>query len=130
MAAAMILICTATGCRRTSHNGKIDGYWQVEYIEDLTTGNTIECFDRYVAINLELVQLYKGGGLYGVGYLRYDKGDDEFAMDFPDVPGQNNTNNLAIFGVYENPQRYDIVKLNSKEFVYKSDRVLVHCRRY
>lgn len=133
---ALILIVVgvvAGGCRRTSHNGLIDGHWQVLTMEDVNTGEVIDCKDRYVAVNLELIQLFKGDpatALYSTGYIYYTKGEDKFTVDFPEMGNNTKPERLIEFGITSNPQTLTIVKLDHKTFTYRSDAYIVTCRRY
>lgn len=58
----MLLLFSAGGCRRWSHNGDIDGHWQITSVELLDEQGeiteTLHPQDYYIAIGLELLQLY------------------------------------------------------------------------
>lgn len=131
---AIIIGIGATGCRRTSHNGKIDGFWQLRSLEYTQTGQVVDKSesDLYFCINLELMQLRYGKEV-ATGVMDYDKSAHRLGVDFRAfglLEEHNQTDYLAAFGVMENPVVFEVVKAGSHTLVLKTPETIITCRRF
>lgn len=123
------VLLSVTGCRKVSHNGKIDGHWQIMTIEDTSTGNVIEPDPReYISINLHIMQLTGAGRL--TANMTYDKDGAKITCDFPYVKQPDVERVMGVYGFFSNPVSMDVVKVDGKQLILRTDRTLITCRRF
>lgn len=131
IAAALI---SFAACRKVSHNGSLDGQWQIMTIEDAATGQSAApVIPSYISFNLHLIQLsYVSGDSAPriTGNMTYDKNAETIFCDFTDDQQPNVEAALAPFGIFSNPVTLQIVKLDRKSLVLRTDRSLITCRRF
>lgn len=124
--AAMLIVLPA--CRRTSHNGKIDGQWKIQEITMNATGETIYPADLHIDINLELLQLRGVGEPYHLtGVISYSKDDRTLGVDFRFNP---TLAELEPYGIYSNPVVFGIPVLTTKKLVLKTPESTITCKRF
>lgn len=123
----------ACSCRRTSHNGKIDGFWRVETVEylDQTTPDPDPAeHDMFIMVNLELFQLGMPTPVL-TGIMSYHKGDDKVAVDFAQPMSEARRNEIfALYGIPSTQTVFEIEKLDSKRLVLNSGIARITCRRF
>lgn len=115
-----------SACRRATHNGKIDGNWRITEIHNNITGSSTTPENLFMAVQLELVQFRGRPGIL-TGHLLYSKGDAKMGIEFPDNPSSAA---LEAYGLFENPVTFDIIQLDSKSLVLKSDLSTITARRF
>lgn len=130
-----VVLTALAGCRRASDNGKIDGMWQIREIEYFADGSTVYPENRFISIQLELIQLRApSAGLTGV--LTYQKNDTKIGVDFRSNPSDAT---LALFGfgntggISSEKNRFCtllIERVDSKHLVLRSPVAVITCRRY
>ncbi|MCM1369191.1 MAG: lipocalin-like domain-containing protein [Candidatus Amulumruptor caecigallinarius] len=125
-AVLIVLLGGLSSCRRTSHNGKIDGFWRVTEVENLNTGNISCPEDAFICVNLELMQL-QAPKVFVTGIMDYDKGGSRLGVDFR---SGNNQQNLAMFGIYDNPVVFSIEHLSSSHMVLKTSQSVIKCEKF
>ena len=126
VAAVLTVSIPFASCRKVSHNGKLDGQWQVVTIENPSTGESVAPYPKlYYCFNLHVVQLTGVGS--AAGNLRYDKGEGNITLDFPYA---SNTEGLSNFGINSNPITFHIEHLSGKKLVLRSPESIVTCRRF
>lgn len=128
---AVVAIFISTGCRRASHNGFIDGNWRVSEIYVNSDGHTEYPEDRFICINLELIQLrYKDLYNYGnlTGEIHYDKKQAKLTADF--LGDQGVVSYTKYFGIYSNPVTMDVERINSDKMVLRTPETVITCRRF
>lgn len=135
MIAAVILTAGLSSCRKMSHNGKLDGFWQVQTVENTATGEVSSPYPKhYYCLNLHVVNLKVTDITATIsGNMQYDKDASTVYMDFrsfPYVTEEENESALEEFGVYEKQVTFEIVKLDGKEMVLKSPQSVVRLRRF
>ena len=124
---AMLLAMLAiVGCRRSDSNGKIDGFWRVASIETRADGDVREVGNLFIGIQLELFQL-RGNGVTGV--MNYDKKDGWLVVDFKD-PNPAPMNVLRSYGIYENPETFQVDFTRHNEMLLTTDETIIKCHRY
>ena len=125
---ATALFC-GVSCNKASHNGKLDGQWQIMSIEESATGKvTSPVRNSYICINLHIIQL-TGNGMT-TGKMTYDKKAATLYCDFPYVKPEQVESLLGGFGLPSNPVTLDIVKLDGKSLVLRTDKTIITCRRF
>lgn len=108
-----ILILLSASCRRTSHNGKIDGFWKVmeiRYDDDVVAAGTVPSEtvspeNKFICINLELIQFGNPNPAI-TGVIAYNKGDSKLGIDFQ-TNSQSNT--FLSQALYTEESRYHIM---------------------
>ena len=126
---AAIALFIIPSCNKVSHNGALDGQWQIMTIENLNTGEIISPEKgEYICINLHVLQLRRGGVISA--NMAYDKKAGIIDAQFPYVASENVSSQLGPFGIFSNPVRMNIVKLNHKELILKTDATLITCRKF
>jgi hypothetical protein len=122
---ALIALCLPS-CRRTSHNGRIDGFWRIDEIAYAESGETVSPTDLFIAVNLELLQL-DNPQVEHTGIISYHKGDPRIGVEFPYNPSAEA---LYKYGFPANPCVLDIVTLDSHRLVLSSPVAVISCTRY
>ncbi len=122
---ALIALCLPS-CRRTSHNGRIDGFWRIDEIAYAESGETVSPTDLFIAVNLELLQL-DNPQVEHTGIISYHKGDPRIGVEFPYNPSAEA---LYKYGFSANPCVLDIVTLDSHRLVLSSPVAVISCTRY
>ncbi|MDE5806768.1 MAG: lipocalin-like domain-containing protein [Muribaculaceae bacterium] len=129
LALSLTALIGISSCRKVSHNGKLDGQWQIMTIEETATGSVSEPSQReYICINLHVIQLTGPSRL--TGNMTYDKKGETLSCDFPYVKADEVDRLLGQYGIYANPVTLDVVKVDGKSLVLRSDRSLITCRRF
>lgn len=125
---AAVAVISLGSCRRVSHNGKLDGHWQIREIYNIETGVSEYPTQKFISVQLELMQLQnprQSADLTGV--LTHHKGDPEVIVDFRNNPTEAR---LAEFGFKGNPTTLHIDRLDSKHLVLSSPMAVITCRRF
>lgn len=130
--AILTIVALATAgilsCRRVSDNGKIDGYWQIHEIYYLADGTTEYPTDKFMAVQLELVQFGNPNTIWDMtGVLSYDKSEDFFIVDFRNNPSESQ---LYKFGLSDKEQVIHIDKADRKHLVLSTPIAVLRCRRF
>ena len=126
-----VILLLASGCRRASHNGKLDGFWRVETVEYLNaaSGDSVaHPQNRFICIDLELFQLQEHGGIQATGVMDYSKGKHLLKVDFPYFEAGGSPL-LERFGIMENPVTF-LVSASGEKLVLSSTSTVVRCRRF
>lgn len=127
---AMVAFLTLAGCNQTSHNGHLDGQWQILTIEEKSTGSvTVTDHGACICIYLDVLQLTDKKARLTAN-MDYDKKANTLSCDFPYVKPADVEASLGRFGFYTNPIKFDIIKLTGKELVLSSDETVITCRKF
>lgn len=133
---AVLAMALFGSCRKAPINGKLDGQWQIMSVEWLADGSDISPELRsYIDINLHVIQLRNvslsetQGSLIS-GNLAYDKNNSTMTVDFPYNTEGGKLMQLQPWGIYSNPETFEIVKLDGKQLVLKSSQTMITCRRF
>lgn len=132
LAASLVAIFSLFSCRRVTHNGKIDGNWRIETMEDIATGQVEHPVNYFLAIQLEMAQFREesaAGGPQLNALISYKKGDDVIGMDFPDKVG-NTPANLAVFRIPSTNVTFKILQLDRSKLVLESPTTIYRCIRF
>lgn len=128
---ALSMCLGVTSCRKASDNGKLDGQWQIMSIEEISSGKLLPLDKQlHICINLHVIQLTQKGGVVCSGNLAYDKNGGKLSCDFPYNTSPAAIKNLNQWGIYSNPVNFEVVELNGKTMVLKSDVTIITCRRF
>lgn len=121
-----ITAACAMSCRRTSHNGDIDGFWRIDRIQYSASGETVCPEDLFIAVNLELLQL-DNPQVEHTGVISWHKGDSRLGVEFPYNPSDEA---LYKYGFPPNPCTLDVKVLDSRRLVLASPTAVISCTRY
>lgn len=131
-----VAILSFFSCRRASHNGKIDGNWLVTSIELKADGNEIPKdtviypqTNMLIAIQLELFQMTPNIGNVSPGIIDYDKSGHKLVVDFPNVTSQKEMDGLKRFGIYSNPESFDVT-VDNRSLILTTDVSVISCKRF
>ena len=123
-----VLTLSSLGCSRYSHNGKIDGYWQISTItykgsNEISTPKTL-----FICIQIELLQLDNPApSPKRTGVISYDKKADILSVDFRNGPTDEE---LYPFGFTANPCVLKVVSATGSKMVRESDIATIECRKF
>ena len=140
---SVLLIAAFTiSCEHYLVNGKLDGFWQVQEIEDKASGEVTRCNgDSYYSFQQELVLLSYVSPEIPTGQMKenyiayFTYGNDSIAMtDFRiylDADGkQAPLTELVKFGLYDIYNRFLVEKLNKKSLILNSEKSRIVFRKY
>ena len=137
-----LFVLVLTSCESYLVNGDLDGFWQVESIEDKQTGNITHCKgDIYYSFQRELVLVSctlssNTTGQMKENYIAYftHENDTITMTDFRiylDKDGkQAPLQNLEKFGLYELYNVFYVEKLNNKVLVLNSSKSRITLLKY
>lgn len=129
---SVLFIICASGCRKASHNGKLDGQWQIMKIENLETSEEkVPEGRRYICLNLHVVQL-EGMDVskQAVGNMAYDKDAGIINWDFPYNTAGDDLKRLEKWGIYTNPVEIKVLKVDGSALVLRTPETIITCRRF
>lgn len=132
----IVISMLAAGCRKAPINGKLDAQWQIMNIEHISDGhNEKPRLRTYIDINLHVVNLRnvttdEKGGAVIAGNMIYDKDNSKLTLDFPYNTEGEKLTQLQSWGIYTNPITFDIIKLDGKQLILKSEATVITCRRF
>lgn len=128
-----LLMISFAGCRKVSHNGAIDGNWQILSIENRATGE-FETVDnpRFYAIGLHVVNLTYGHtqGSGKTANMVYDKENKVITLDFPYTDLNSDPNTLSPWGIYTNPVTLTVLEANRSSLVLQTPETIITCRKF
>ena len=139
---ALLIVASTTSCEHYLVNGKLDGFWQVQEIEDKASGEVTRCNgDIYYSFQQELVLLSYVSPEIPTGQMKenyiayFTYGNDSIAMtDFRiylDADGkQAPLTELVKFGLYDTYNRFLVEKLNKKSLILNSEKSRIVLRKY
>lgn len=139
---AIITIALLSSCESYLANGELDGFWQVQSIEELQSGEVNECKgDIYYSFQRDLVLLtyklsYRPAGQIKEHYIAYFSHQaDSIAMtDFRIYLDKEATqaplSNLKKFGLYDSFTTFYVEQLNREVLILSSDKARLTMRRY
>lgn len=129
---AAVLMLMAGSCRRTSHNGKIDGNWRLMNVEFTESGTSTDFSesDIFININLELMQI-RGPQLspqaYYTGVMDWNEKSGKLGVNFA---YDANADLLTRFGIFDNPVVFTVKVADSKHLVLETDKSVITCNRF
>ena len=130
---SLCLLLTAMGCRRTSHNGKLDGQWHITEIQYTQTGQSVIPEREYICINLELMELFKSPASgeevrqLAVGEISYDKHQKTLGVKFRQG---TSADDLQLFGITTNPVTFRIEHLSGSSLVLATPETTITAKRF
>ena len=131
LAASLVAVLSMFSCRRATNNGKIDGNWRIETMEDVATGEVSHPVNFFLAIQLEMAQFREesaAGGPQLNALISYTKGADEIGMEFPEGAGNYNSY-LETFRMPSRNVTFRILKLDCSKLVLESPTTIYRCSR-
>lgn len=126
----------------TSGNKELDGYWQMDQVDTLSTGGVADTREALVfwGVQGKLLQIrYSENGTFlGEGLLfRFNQDDKHLTLFSPVIHHLYETDEpiddveiLKPFGIFNLEEIFDIEELDDKEMVLTNDVLRLHFRRY
>ena len=126
----------------TSGNKELDGYWQMDQVDTLSTGGVADTREALVfwGVQGKLLQIrYSENGTFlGEGLLfRFNQDDKHLTLFSPVIHHLYETDEpiddveiLKPFGIFNLEETFDIEELDDKEMVLTNDVLRRHFRRY
>ena len=126
----------------TSGNKELDGYWQMDQVDTLSTGGVADTREALVfwGVQGKLLQIrYSENGTFlGEGLLfRFNQDDKHLTLFSPVIHHLYETDEpiddveiLKPFGIFNLEETFDIEELDDKEMVLTNDVLRLHFRRY
>lgn len=137
---------TFTSCEiETSDNGDFDGFWHLESIDSLATGNKADYTHRrtFWGVENKLIYAYDADSLINY-YCRFtqtadsvvitkvylDHGHQDNGIDGGDIPVEVVNDSLRYYGINALPEGFLKEKLNGSKMVLKSKTLRLNFRRF
>lgn len=118
------------GCRRVSHNGKIDGNWIITSIIRTSDGaELLPVADRgllSIAIQCELFQT--SGASVCTGELTYNEDAERLTVDFR-APKNLSMPMLNRYGIMTNPVTFS-VDVNKHHLILTTPETIITCKKW
>lgn len=138
LAALLILVLAFSGCRKWSHNGDIDGQWQVTDVAysgvsvDFPQG---ERFYYNFYLNTFQLGFTDARPIWLRGNFVYDKDKQLLSLDFPYVKNgrvpEEWKEKLVYWGVPDSGEmNLKIMQISSSSLVMQYDDVVISCRKF
>lgn len=139
---ALFTAVLTSSCESYQIHGDLDGFWQVQSIENKQTGDIIKCDgDRYYSFQRELVLVsYVSPNIPTgqmkenyIAYFTHEK--DSIAMtDFRIYIDKEATlvpiSNLQKFGLFETHNTFYVENLNRTSLILNSDKARIVMKKY
>ena len=138
----LLTIILTSSCESYLIHGNLDGFWQVESIEDKNTGDVTYCNgDTYYSFQRDLVLISYVSPNIPTGQMKENyiahftyENDSIHMTDFRIYLDRNGKQAplsvLAKFGLYETFNKLGIEKLNDKSMILSSKRVRIMFKKY
>lgn len=138
----LLTIIVTSSCESYLIHGNLDGFWQVESIEDKNTGDVTYCNgDTYYSFQRDLVLISYVSPNIPTGQMKENyiahftyENDSIYMTDFRIYLDRNGKqaplSELAKFGLYETFNKFGIEKLNDKSMILSSKRVRIMFKKY
>lgn len=139
---ALLIATLAISCENYLVNGDLDGFWQVQEIEEKATGNVTRCNgDIYYSFQQELVLISYVSpdiptGQMKENYIAYFTHENDsitmsdFRLYLDKDATQATLPELAKFGLYETYNRFQVEKLDSRSLILNSEKSRIVFRKY
>ena len=126
----------------TSGNKELDGFWQMDQVDTLSTGGVADTREALVfwGVQGKLLQIrYSENGTFlGEGLLfRFNQDDKHLTLFSPVIHHLYETDEpiedveiLKPFGIFHLEETFDIDELDDKEMILTNDVLRLHFRRY
>ncbi len=128
-----ILILLMAGCAKAPINSDVEGFWQLNEFEILSTGETVECTRLYYSITRMVTEVAEKQGPNGygayIGRTAYsDDGNTLILTDFKERSGTGDNGKdapvegLRHYGINSREEtKFRIVRCDGKTMVLESD---------
>lgn len=138
----LLTIIVTSSCESYLIHGNLDGFWQVESIEDKNTGDVTYCNgDTYYSFQRDLVLISYVSPNIPTGQMKENyiahftyENDSIYMTDFRIYLDRNGKqtplSELAKFGLYETFNKFGIEKLNDKSMILSSKRVRIMFKKH
>ncbi len=125
-----ILLATAmiAACQKADHNGDLGGNWKLLKIEDFAKNETISTKEikRFWAIQLNMIATSTEEDLNHGGKGRFQHVGDSLFVQMIQVP--KNAESLGLYNPKD--ERFEIILLNNKKMILRSEFALLEFRKF
>lgn len=139
IAIATFSLCTLAACEIESHdNGKIDGFWHLEYIDTLETGGILDVSNEklFWSVQVRLLEVSnrsKGskfifsfrqadGSLYLSDPLVSNRGEGDIIVEDPSV--------LAPYGINSLEETFSVEALDGSKMILRSETLRLKLKKF
>lgn len=128
-----------TACElETSPNGDLDGFWQLTFIDTLSTGSSADmrASGIFWAVQMRLLEVQDTGTGKSVFFRFRHTGDSLFLHDpyfdvrRPDIIEVKDAMELQPYGIGHLEERFAVLGLDGNKMRLQSERLRLHFRRY
>lgn len=128
---AVLLLSLLSACDfHTGDNGDLDGFWHLESIEDLQTGETAYLGNQTVFWSFQVDLLYLQGGSTGSFFVRFTHADGALTLHSPHANGGHSPEGdqlltdpapLLPYGITALEETFLVEALDGDDMVLRSD---------
>lgn len=143
----LVAVLSFSSCElEHSENGKLDGFWHLESIDTLATGNTADLSKLHVFWGIEhkLISVRETDKGVGSFYFRFEQTSDSLKItkvysnhghqdsgeDGGDIPVEEVTDGLRYYGVNAIPEGYQKEALSGSKMILKSKTLRLNFRKF
>ena len=138
----LFTVVLASSCESYQIHGELDGFWQVQSIENKQTGDITECKgDIYYSFQRELVLISYVSPNIPTGQTKENfiayfthKNNVIIMSDFRIYIDKNGKqaplSKLANFGLYDTFNTFDVEKLNNSSLILNSDKARIVMKKH
>lgn len=138
----LLALMTISSCESYQIHGELDGFWQVQSIENKQTGDITECKgDIYYSFQRELVLISYVSpniptGQMKENYIAYFTHENnvitmtDFRIYIDKNGKQAPLSKLAKFGLYDTFNTFDVEKLNNSSLILNSDKARIVMKKH
>ena len=137
--ALLPLTLLTSGELETSDNGKLDGFWHLERVDTLQTGNSCDLSGELLFWGVEMKLLSVTDRNYRLhsAFFRFEHSGDILRLYEPrtddrmnDDPVIDNPSVIAPFGINSLDEKYSVEKLTSGEMVLRTEKLRLVFRKF
>ena len=118
----LLAVVTFLSCQKADHNGDLGGFWKLLKLEDFASGTITDTKEKdlFWAVQLNLMTVTGGGK------GRFQHVNDSLFVQMINIP-----TNSRQAGLY-NPkdERFEVVLLNRKKMILRSEYALLEFRKF
>lgn len=145
--AIMLSMASLSSCTlESSDNGDLDGFWHLESIDSLQNGKTVEVSSQklFWGVEHKLIAARKENKVGECYYFRFEQTSDSLKItkvyidhwhqdqgdNGGDIPLDEVTDNLRLYGVNEIPEGFEKEALSSSKMILRSKTVRLKFKKF
>ncbi len=139
LAILLFLSVSLTCCKLdTSHNGKLDGYWKLCTIDDLTLGEVTDLTEKSIFWAVEKDLLVARDNDESPEYVfRFSQSDSELTLRdgqrYNKKSGNETVSDISVlykYGIYSQPITYRIDELSRSKMMLSTDDIRLNFKKF